>query len=360
VIIASLPPPCFPVVGFRSGVARLFSPLEIAVDLILYIYEVKQILFGDDLLIHHITGEDLTAEDQALIRTGFYELIIDHDQTGWGTLYSRLCLWDVSTPMVFYRSTYYVVQALSDYPDIQRKGLVSIGDFRGSWKSSFLQIIKVIGESKEAVDKLPYHNATLHLIYDDPKVDTFIKGIRAVMSKEHQMRQRFHTGSNMEIEYALKAFGIDPSDSLDINSPTGPMSLSGVEEDIRRREKLDEEWRQSEAPYRDPSSREALFPNPQDIILGRNKKIASSWPGNMAYHALIGTNTNRYTSVDDEDRIAKTSIAIEILDIIHREYNARFLVRKDTIWEVMDDIEARKKVSQALRNFTREIRVYAS
>jgi len=319
-------------------------------------YNVKQKFFGDDLLIHRITWDDLTTEDQTMIKSGFYQLIIDHDRTGRGTLYSRLCLWDVSNPVVFHRCTYYIVEALSDYPEIQRKGLVSIGDFRGSWKSSFLKVIKVIGDVKEAIDRLPYHNATGHLLYDDPKVDVFIQGIRAVMSQEHRMRHRFHSGSNMEIDYSLRAFGIDLSDCLDVHSPIGPMSSWGIEEDIQRRQKLDEEWRRSEAPYRDPSSRLALFPNPQDIILGHNKKVAPTWPGNIAYREVIDQYAQQYFLCNDDNPFEKTSIAVHVLSILHRGYMGRFLIRKDMTWDVVEDIEAQRRVSRSLRMAAKAIR----
>jgi len=255
--------------------ATRFDAVRAAQSLV-FRFEWKRRLFGDDLLIHRITWDDLRAEDQAMVKSGFHQLIIDHDRTGRGTLYSRLCLRDMSNPVVFYRSSYYILETLSNYPEIQRKGLVSIGDCRGSWKSSFFQIIKVIGDEKQAIDKFPYHNATSHLIYDDPKMDAFIKGIRAALDREHRMRHRFHTGSNLEIDYSLRAFGMNLSDCLDVNCSSGPMSTSGIEEDIRRRVKMDEEWRRLEAPYRDPSSRQALFPNPQDIILGHNRKVSQA------------------------------------------------------------------------------------
>jgi len=330
--------------------------IQRAAEALVMRFEWKKRLFGDDLLIHRITWQDLTPEDQAMVKSGFYHLIMDHDRTGRCTLYSRLCLWDVSNPKTFLRCAHYVVDAFQDHPEIQRKGAVSIGDVRGSWKSSFLQVIKVIGDAKEGIDRLPYHNASGHMLYDDPAADTFIKGIRAVMDPGHRMRHRFHIGSNLEIDYSLRAFGIDVSDCLDVESSTGPMSTAGIEEDIRRREEIDEEWRRSEAPYRDPSSRQALFPNPQDIILGRNKKVALAWPGNVAYHAVIAQFARQYLLVDDRESMEKTLIAVEILDIIHRGHRARFLARKETVWEVIDDLEAQRKVSQGLRDAARDIR----
>ena len=328
-----------------------------AATLLVHRFEEKRFYFGDDLLIHRITWDDLTPEEHAFVRSGSYQLIPDRDRTGRGITYSRLCNWDVSDPFVFGRCMYYIGSALEGYPEMQRKGIVSIGDFRGKWKSSFLQVIKVIGGGKDALDNLPYHNATSHLLYDDANVNTFIQGIRAVLNKEHRLRHRFHNGSALEIDYSLRSFGINLSDCLPLDSTRGPMSAHGIEQDIQRRQKMDEEWRQSEAPYRDPASRKALSPNPQDIILGRNKKIAAGWRGNIAYNQLIEKYVSEYIAVGDQDRIAKTAIAIQVVRVVRYEFKARFLSRKDTEWEVMDDIEAQRKVSQALRNAARESKV---
>jgi len=335
--------------------AMRFNPRRAAAALV-YQFEAKQNLFGDDLLIHRITWQDLTPEDQAMYRSGYQLLIPRRDRTGRGIMYSRLHLWDVSDPKVFLRATYYVAAAIEDEPAVQRKGVVSVADFRGSWKSSFLQVIKLVGDEKAVLDKLPYHKATGHLVYDDPNVDTFIQGIRAVLGKEHRTRHRFHCGSDIEIDYSLRSFGIDLSDYLALDSSKGPTSMMGIEEDIRQREKIDEEWRRSEAPYRDPLSRKALFPNPQDIIMGRNRKIASAWPGNMVYSRLIEQHAQLYIAVEDQDRIAKTSIAIQIHGILRTDYRARFLTRGDSTWEMTDDVDVQRKISQALRNAAREMR----
>jgi hypothetical protein len=331
-----------------------------AAELLVFRYKTKLYLFGDELLIHRITWQDLTPEEHSLVTSGFYQLIPDHDRTGRGITYSRLCRWDVSNAKAFGRCSFYVLSAIDDYPEMQRKGVVSIGDFRGKWKNSFLQVIQYIGGVKESTDNLPCHNATSHLLYDDPNANTFIQGIRAVLKKDHRLRHRFHYGSTMEIDYSLKSFGIDLSDCLDVDSATGPMSLQGIEEDIHRREKIDDEWRRAESPYRDPASRVALFPNQQDVILGRNKKIAMVWPGNIAYNKLIEEQAHHYIAVEGLDRIAKTSIAIQTLRILNSDYRARFLSRKDTGWEVLDDVEAQRKVSQALRNAARERKTASS
>jgi hypothetical protein len=162
-----------------------------------------------------------------------------------------------------------------------------------------------------------------------------------------------HFGSSLETEYSLRSFGIDFSGQL--SQSRGPLSTDGIEEDICKRQELDEQWRQSEAPYREPSSPIALFPNPQDIIMVRSKMVAVSWVGNILYHKVIEQFVHRYIEAQAGNRIGKTLIAVEILHLLHNKYRARFLARKDTVWEVIDDAEAQKKISQALRMLARDI-----
>jgi hypothetical protein len=162
-----------------------------------------------------------------------------------------------------------------------------------------------------------------------------------------------HFGSSLESEYSLRSFGINFPGQLSISN--GPLCSDGIEEDIRKRQRLDEAWHQSEAPYREPSSPIALFPNPQDIIMGRNKMVAVAWAGNIMYHKVIEQYVHRYIEAQAGDRIGKTLIAIEILHLLQNQHRARFLARKETVWEVIDDSEAQKKISQALRMLARDI-----
>jgi hypothetical protein len=89
--------------------------------------------------------------------------------------------------------------------------------------------------------------------------------------------------------------------------------------------------------------------------MGRNKMVAVAWAGNIMYHKVIQQFVHRYIEAQAGDRIEKTLIAVEILHVLHNKYGARFLARKVTVWEVIDDSEAQKKISQALRMLARDI-----
>lgn len=319
-------------------------------------YFNKRRLFGENMLHRRISWEDLTPKEHDHFRTGFYMLINGCDRAGRGITYSRLCKWDVeSDPLSFGRVSFYIASAIEDFPEMQKRGVISIGDFRGEWINSFLQVIQYISSVQDSVDNLPFHNGSSHLLYDNPRVNSFIQGIRAVLNKDHRLRHRLHHGSTMELGYTLQTFGIDLMDSLAIDSTTGSMSPQGIEEEIQRRLKRDEEWRIKEAPYTDSKSRTALFPNDQDIILGRSKKIAMNWPGNRQYHELINQQALAYIATEGQHSVAKTAISLQTLNIMQNDFNARFLNRTDNGWQALDDLAAQRKISQGLRDAARMI-----
>jgi len=164
----------------------------------------------------------------------------------------------------------------------------------------------------------------------------------------------------LEMEYALRTFGIDVSNELfrdhDPSLPSSDDYNEGIEEDIRRRQYLDDEYRRYESSFRGVESPIALFPNPQDIIMGRNKAVALTWTGNVLYRKVIEEHVHRYivAQVASSDRISKTMIAVEVLHLLQDQYKARFLNREDDRWVVVDDSEAQVKISQALRASAKE------
>ena len=301
----------------------------------------------------------MTEQEHEIFRSGAYQLIPNYDTKGRGVAFLRLCHLDIAENVkATARCIWYIESVVADYPETQQKGVVNIVDCGGHWKCSALQFIHFL--ATYPMDATPFHDVSMHVIYNDPRLDAMIRKFRYFLRKDFRLRMRLHLGSTLETMYSLRTFGVDVSDCFIMNDVNASSSI--VEEDIRKRQELDEKWRQFEAPYRDPSSRVALFPNPHDIILGRNKAIAVTWPGNILYHKVIQQNVHRYIDAQaiGTERLCKTLISVEILHILNSKYGSRFLSRKDTEWEVIDDFEAQKKISQALRTLAREICVGSS
>jgi len=163
----------------------------------------------------------------------------------------------------------------------------------------------------------------------------------------------------LEVDYALRTFGIDLSTQLKTSTT---MNKDGkddesIEEDVRHRQQTEDEWRRSEAPYCDSSSTIALFPNSQDIIMGRNKAVASTWPGNIMYRKVVQDNLHRYI---EARRLAlgwidKSLISLEILQIMKKECGSRFLSRNERNWVAIDDLGAQAKINKTLCSLVSEM-----
>lgn len=317
-------------------------------------FEFKKEIFGDDLFHQRITWKDLSEKEQQLVRSGVYQLIRNRESRGRGIGISRLNKWDCSDPVALERALHYCQLGIEDYPEIQQAGVVNAGELRGTWKSPTLQVCQLLSRIAHRVDNLPYYTASIHTLYDNAALNTFIQSFRPLFKQHHRVRHRIHLGSSMEIEYLMRTFGVNLTDCLSPNAEEGPL-FQELEEDIRERIRIDEEWRKSEAPYRDPTSRTALVPNPQDILMGKKSKIAAMWSGNVTYHRIVEQQAYRYVEAQGKDRIDKTLITLETIHVLQNQYQARFLIRKETTWEVADSADVQIKVSQALRTMARAL-----
>lgn len=152
----------------------------------------------------------------------------------------------------------------------------------------------------------------------------------------------------MEVQYSLKTFGVDLPDCL---NGEGPFAPEAIEKELLRWQQVERAWLAVELPYREKTSVTALYPNPQDIIMGKNRKVASSWAGNLFFANVIRMHAHQYMAA--KDRFDKIAITYEVMRILNDEHHARFLARKDDIWETVDSSEAQYKVSQALRDEAR-------
>jgi len=237
---------------------------------------------------------------------------------------------------------------------MQRRGVVNIVDCADAWKFSAVKIFHFM--TQYPTDSTPFHHISMHILYNDTTLDTMIRRFRRILLDDYRMRVRLHYGSTLETEYSLRTFGLDVAGQLPAHvKPKTHEVYDGIEESIRTRQRLDEECRQREAPHRDPGSPIALFPNPQDVIMGRNKVVSATWSGNILYNKVIQQYADRYVRLQSgvTDRVEKTMISLEILHLFRSQYHARFLTRNDDSWTVVDDVDGQKKISHALRNLAR-------
>jgi hypothetical protein len=89
-----------------------------------------------------------------------------------------------------------------------------------------------------------------------------------------------------------------------------------------------------------------------DVICGRGGKV-NNHPGNKRFRKLISDNKMKYLEALKQD---KPALAVEIVETV-KQYGGRFLVKHSPDGFVeSDDLRAREKASQALREGAAQLR----
>ena len=336
--------------------AQRFDPCMAAQHIFLY-FENKRALFGDELLTQKITLKDLTDHEVKLVQEGANQLLAGRERSGRGIAYYRMGQWDLSVPLALIRSVWYILTAIEDDEDMQRNGVVIIGDWQGPFRHSPYEIFAFFHKVQAIVQSSNVHSWTfrtesVHTIYGNGSFDVLFKTLAAVVSKNIRIRHRYHFGSQLETTYSLRTFGIEmgevSSSSKSSWSILPGSNVKTMDEYIQRRSLAEEQWRETEKVFQQPGAVVALVPSPNDILMGRSK-IAATWPGNVRYHTVIAHYAPRYIDPDSKLRIDKTLISMEVIHALQKDYGSRFLSRKATRWVVAEDAEIHKRVSQSLR-----------
>lgn len=84
-----------------------------------------------------------------------------------------------------------------------------------------------------------------------------------------------------------------------------------------------------------------------DVLLGRGGQ-SNHWPGNKRYREAVDNLKSWYREIDDNDKDQKTLLSQCLIDSVH-EYEGRFLDHDANGWYEIENVMARRKVSQALR-----------
>ena len=92
--------------------------------------------------------------------------------------------------------------------------------------------------------------------------------------------------------------------------------------------------------------REYVEPKETDVLLGRGGRSNHN-PGNQSYLKQVKAFRPRYISLGNNDQ--KTELSLAVVKFVHNK-GGRFLKKDPGGWYVVEDNEARKKASQALRD----------
>ena len=339
--------------------AQRFDPFKAAQNIFCH-FENKRSLFGDKLLTKKITLLDLTDHEVRLVQEGTSRMMAGREKTGRGIVYYRIGQWDLSYPLALIRSFWYILSAVEDDEDRQRKGVVMIGDWQGSFRHSPYECMSFLSRIQPISRGFTFRIESVHCVYGSGTLLAPIQKVLAAVTNDLRVRHRFHEGSELETMYCLRTFGIDLGEESTNSSKStwsilpGASQVTTMDEYIKRRSLAEDHRREMEKLFENPSAVVAMVPNPHDILLVRSKFV-TTWPGNILYHTMVAKYAPRCIDPDSLQRFDKTLITMELIHELQKDYGSRFLTRQETRWIVATDAAVQKKVTQSLRLEARSI-----
>lgn len=157
----------------------------------------------------------------------------------------------------------------------------------------------------------------------------------------------------MEIQYSLRTLGIDiaqdwmaPKSGDDDPQKKNPFSHESIQAALHDCLQKEDEHRRLEEAFcrsrtQDSAAFFVLYPQPNDVLLGKNRSVGPSWPGNLAMNVLVKQWVHDYGSA--ANNLEKLVVVNHILQSLHQN-GSRFVARLDDGWKEVVDDEAGKKI----------------
>lgn len=224
---------------------------------------------------------------------------------------------------------------------------------------------KTLHAGHDAKPRMTAANAVIPASIATPN-DTSISKDGKHMIQKSQDWMKFNTlGKHVEIPYSMGIFSANvaskqqseatptpPSIRTNLNIPRTMLTqeTAGTESSIPNPASTVENTpkkKRKRAPRKKiiPQNKKYMEYSDNDVLMGRGGK-SNHHPGNERYRAQIDRLQERYKLTDDKDE--KTNMSAELVQHV-QSYGGHFLEKDDKGWYVIDDVVARRKVSQALR-----------
>mmetsp|Transcript_9341 Transcript_9341/g.23245 ORF Transcript_9341/g.23245 Transcript_9341/m.23245 type:complete len:592 (+) Transcript_9341:191-1966(+) len=310
-------------------------------------FKFKLELFGEHTLVRDILYEDLTADEQLILNSGFIQKLPALDTAGRQIVVCNMSEFlKIGNLRNVCRAMWYLTVRTSQMnPSVNSMGVVGV-----YFAHEIGNVFEKLSANKRTdfangtgfmQNALPYKLASVHFCFDNKNHfgSAIQKYIMMALGRYARVRLRSHCGSRIECEYALKSFGID----IDTYK-TNP--LASVHEWLQHCKSLDESHRKE--------LETKILPRPNDVLLGRGRPF-QLYSGNLALTTKIDENKPRYATAK---KMYKKTITIEIVESIHNG-GGRFLkkVSNDEScnmdWEEVDFETARLKVSHSFRTMSK-------
>lgn len=332
--------------------AERFDPKKAARKMCRY-FDHKMELFGYEKLVKKITLDDLGEQEMQAMQEGSFQFIPVNHQ-GLQAVFTTSPVmddldWKATTRYIFYQ----VMAALED-EEVQKRGIVVIPNFCGEWKRPLSKTIEFTIRSAHITTDLPFRTRCVHyLCPNNQAIQGFVGLIHNILPLDLRLREKLHFGSELELQYALRHYGIRLSDCFEAEEGLFSKRHIGAYLEHRRQKEAEFELQEQQEDHARSmmlkNSRFVPYPNrTNDVLMGRGRPY-QEWPSNARLGLIVAQHAPRYLQA--KRRIEKTTTTEYILEHFQNVLGGRFLQRTDSGsgWEVGDDAVAKEKIAQLLR-----------
>eukprot|EP00980_Cylindrotheca_fusiformis_P016534 scaffold4954_cov106-Cylindrotheca_fusiformis.AAC.4 len=314
---------------------------EASVHRIFKFLALQQSLFSAGKVGKKILLEDLDGEAIESLKSGAMQISASTDRAGRKILFLYPQAYKVMNTQSDTRARYYILMALMESEEVQRKGFVGVYFSSANSKN----------DNGKLLD-LPLRLAGFHACVSDWRI--YFIGSVAIHSFPSSAVPKFriHCGSDMECLYQLGSFGI-PLDALPLSTDTFQLDNGYHIEWYRQRLQMERnQFSSSSSVVLDsPTSfhRMTIMPGPNDVLLGHARNNG----GNRVLRSIVASLLEEYNS---SPKKLKTAIANKVVKEI-AILGGRFLkpISDGTRgWEEISHFEAVQKASKTFRNCRRK------
>ncbi|CAJ1958294.1 unnamed protein product [Cylindrotheca closterium] len=352
----------------------------------------KEIYFGRDAIARDITLDDLTAEETEILFSGLYYHIQDGtDRNGRMVVYLlNHILGQLSSAETAIRVNYFMFfNILSPMPSVQKKGIVlCYYDFSTPDKPAKLPKLDALLKFMDFVPMIPVRRSALHLCLKPHRgglvsSNKFLENVLRRFGRSTRSRARLHYGSDMELQYTLKSYGLNMEncpvdatgnlrqDILDVwahkylhqrnrNSVSSPPAKDGeimTDEQEDSTDSMVQALTRPKLPIApqkndhgtDPPANTAVSlikPTPDDVLFGKGS-VLQMHPGNVRFRQFIKDHQEEYNNTPRYKRVT----TFQDLTGVLLGKGIRFLKKTESGgWVESDFAEVEKKVKQLFRS----------
>jgi hypothetical protein len=211
--------------------------------------------------------------------------------------------------------------------EVQKRGIVEVINLRGQWRVSITDMLGFLVKCSHILNDRPVRICGVHILMEEEQGDPlsfFVGAANKLLSTDIRIRQRFHVGSDLEIQYSLMSFGVQLQSDYSVLGQ-GIYGLEHVTSYLQHRREKDNENLRLEAEGV-TSRGNLLFPRKQDVLMGRGRPY-QTWPGNVRLAQLVLEHTDQYTQATEQG-FDKTTIVSYIIGLVGRDNGGCLLIGK--------------------------------